>query len=114
MVETRCVAAARLFRVAALQPGVAGERHYQDVTQIGMAGAGKMRVRKPDDAAVVVAVPGCPAIGLLARLDARIRAELDHAERNRRARVRVPLPAGTDERIDRGIEIGRASCRERV
>ncbi|KAG1319397.1 hypothetical protein G6F63_014762 [Rhizopus arrhizus] len=70
--EARGITAARLFRIAALQARRAGERHQQDVAQIGMAGAGKMRVRETDDAAVVVAVAGRPAIGLLARLDARV------------------------------------------
>ncbi|MNS51200.1 hypothetical protein D3C72_838680 [compost metagenome] len=68
-----------------------------------MAGAGKMRVREADDAAVVITIARCPAIGLLSRLDARIRTELDHAERHRRTGVGVTLAAGADERIDRGI-----------
>ncbi|KAG1439172.1 hypothetical protein G6F57_019534 [Rhizopus arrhizus] len=62
-----------------------------------------MRVRETDDAAVVVAVAGRPAIGLLARLDARVRAELDHAERHRGTGIGVAFTAGTDERVDRRV-----------
>lgn len=84
----------------------------QDVAQIGMAGAGKMRVREADDAAVVVAVAGRPTVGFLARLDARIRAQLDHAERHRCTRIGVAFPTGADERVDRGIgPVGGSSGR---
>ena len=103
MAEARGIAAARLLRIATLQAGTAGERHQQDVAQIGMASAGKMRVREADDAAVVVAVAGCPAIGLFAWLDACVRAELDHAERHRGTRVSVAFTTRTNERVDRGI-----------
>lgn len=66
-----------------------------------MAGAGEMCVREADDGAVVVAVAGRPAVALAARLDAGVRAELDHAERQRGAGVGVALAAGANERIDR-------------
>ena len=95
--------AARLLRIATLQAGTAGERHQQDVAQIGMASAGKMGVREADDAAVVVAVAGRPTVGLLARLDTGIRAELDHAERYRRTRIGVTFATGADERVHRCI-----------
>ncbi|MNV25616.1 hypothetical protein D3C71_1167180 [compost metagenome] len=98
--EARGVAAARLVRVATLQAGIGAHRHQQHVAQVGMAAAGEMRVREADDAAVVMAVAGRPAIGLVTRLDAGVRAELDHAERHRGAGIGVPFPARTDERID--------------
>jgi len=73
-----------------------------------MPGAGEVRVREADDAVVVVAVAGGPAIRFVARLDPGVRAELDHAERHHGAGEGVAFAAGADEGIDGGdgIRVG--------
>ncbi len=100
VVELRGIAAARLAGIPAFEFDVASLRHQQDVAQIRMPGTGKMRVREPDDGGVAMPVAGRPAIGVLARLDLRIRAQLHHAERHRGTRIGMAFATGANERVD--------------
>ncbi|MNM93889.1 hypothetical protein D3C81_1062770 [compost metagenome] len=115
MAETRGVTAQRLIRIAALQLQLAGGRHQQQVAQVRMTGAGKVRMREPDDGAVVMAIPRRPAVTLLARLDAGIRRQLDHAVRNGGPRVGMALAPGTDEGVNGGVGrlVGGGRCCQR-
>ena len=68
-----------------------------------MPGAGEMRMREADNRAVAMPVAGGPAVGLLARFDLGVRAQLHHAERHRGAGVGVAFATGADEGINRAI-----------
>lgn len=102
MAETRGVTAVGHARIAAFDLRFAGHRHQQHIAEVGMAGAREMRMREADDGGVRMAVAGSPSVGILAQLDARVRAELDHAERHRRTGKGMALATGADEGIDRG------------
>ena len=102
MAEAREVAAAGMLDRTGFEMHLAGDRHDQHIAEIGVAGAGEVRVRKTEDGRIVVAVTGGPGVAFLARLELRVGAELDHAERDDRARKRVAVAARADERIDRG------------
>lgn len=99
VVELRGIAAARLAGVPAFELDVAGLRHQQDVAQIRMPGTGKMRVREPDDGGVAMPIASRPAVGVLARLDLRIRAQLHHAERHRGTWIGMAFATGANERV---------------
>src|SRR3546814_1889101 len=85
-----------------------GLRHDEDVAEVRMAGARKMRVAETLDRRVVVAVAR-GVIVAVADLAGRVGVgrQLDHAEGRGRAGEGVALGAGPDHRIDEGERIGR-------
>lgn len=101
VVELRGVAAAGCGDIAAFEFDLAGLRHQQDIAQVRMPGAGEVRMRETDNRAVALPIPGGPAVGLLARFDLRVRAQLHHAERHRGAGIGVAFAAGADKRVHR-------------
>jgi hypothetical protein len=102
MIEAGKIAAAGLFGIARIELHLAGDRPHQEVAEVGMTGAGKMRMRETEDRRILVPVAGRPAIAFLARFQLRVRTQLDHAERNHGARKGMAFAAGADEGIDRG------------
>ena len=103
--EARGVSAAGLVGIAPFQLQFAGGGHQQQIAEIGMAGAGEVGVGEADDRGVVVAITRCPAVAVLAWLDARIRGQLDHAVGHGGARECVAFATGTNEGIHR-VESG--------
>ncbi len=71
-------------------------RHQQHIKHVANARATEMGVRKTHDRAValVIARTGIPSAVM------RIGAELHHAKRQRRPRIRVAMPAGAGEYVD--------------
>ena len=81
---------------AVAQPRLARRRHQEDVAVVRNAGAAQVGVREADDAVVAVVVAG----GGIPAGQPRVRAWLDHSERQARTGKRVAVTTSTDERID--------------
>ncbi len=77
-------------------------RQEQDVAVVTDAGAGQVRVREAEDAVVVEVIAGTS----VPAFEARVGAELHHAERHARTGERVAVAAGADERIDVAQRVG--------
>ena len=76
--------------------GLANERGDENVAVVLTAGAVKMRVRESVDAAVAVMVGGTA----VPAFQPRVRAHLNGAERQDRARVGVPVLVRAHERVN--------------
>ncbi len=106
--EALAIARAGLFGIAGIQLHLSNLRHDEDVAEVRMARARKMRVAETLDRRVVVAVARgmIVAVADLARR-VGVGRQLDHAEGRRRAGEGVAFGAGADHRIDEGERIGR-------
>ena len=69
-------------------------RRDEQIAQVRAAGARQVRVAETQDGLVRVMV----ARAAVPALRARVRADLHEPERNRRAGISVPMPAGADQR----------------
>ncbi len=74
----------------------AKRRHKQDVPIIGNAGAAQVCVTEAKDRAVGIMI----STARVPSLDACIRTQLDHPERERGAGKGMPVRIGSDKRID--------------
>src|SRR3569623_2964625 len=101
--EPRAIAAARPGGAAVLHlHDIARERHDENVAEVRMPGARKMRLAESGDRRVFVAVAGGVRVAFADHaLDVGVGRQLHHPERPDRAGEGMPLPAGADERIDR-------------
>ncbi len=107
----RAIAGMRHLGIARLgRYGVAGDRHDQDIAQVGMAGAGEMGVREAHDGRVFVAIARGDAIALLERANIAVGTELHHAERGGCAGIGVTTTTGADHRVDRVIPRRILAC----
>ena len=95
MLKPRGVAFFRGAIIQRIQMYRADGRHQQDVAVVGDAGATQMRVAETVDDRIGVVVTGTA----VPAGESRVRAELDHAERARGARIRVTMTAGAHEWI---------------
>jgi len=90
---------------------VAAEGRDKKVSEIAVAGAGKMSMREAEDGGVFVAVSGSPFVALFEGADLGIGRELDHAEGGGGAGKGVSFRAGADHGIN---QLERVGClRER-
>jgi len=104
MLKTRSVALfsrARWTVAQCVEEDFTDSWHQQDVAIIGDAGAAEMCVAETVDDRIGVVITGAA----VPAGESCIGAELDHAERPRRARKRVTMTSRADKRVDVAREI---------
>jgi len=110
MVEMRAIG------LAVERNALARNRHDQEIAEIRMARARKMRVAEPLDRPVFVAVAGGPFVAFADDAGGvGVGAQLHHAEGRDRAGKGMTFAASADERIHRivsGAGLGRRRQRE--
>ena len=82
-------------------------RHYEDVSQVGMAGAAEMGVAETDDCRIIVAVACAGLVDLrlvfsvyVVRNGVSVRTQLDASEGNAGPGESVSHSVSSDERVD--------------
>ena len=84
-----------------------GDRHHENVSEVGVPCPAEVRMREPDDGGIRILISCTIAVGipvvfpvLHERFNGRVRAELDHSVRGASSGKYVTHAARADERID--------------